>query len=78
MTCQIRQSRFQRFRASIVKLTNDVLPLLVQRTFTTRVSKGPTSLLLRGGGGVILEKNNLQVHMRKKKIPAQDNRPKNN
>ena len=28
------------------------------------------------GGGVILKKNILQVHMRKKKIPAQDHRPK--
>ena len=39
--------------------------------------KGPTILLFFwGGGGVILKKKILQVHMRKKKNPAQDHRPK--
>ena len=43
-------------------------------------TKAPTILLLGGGGGgwVILEKIILQVNMRKKKIPAQDHRPKTN
>ena len=42
-------------------------------------SKGPTVLLVVVfflGGGVILKNNILKVHMRKKKILAQDYRPK--
>ena len=46
---------------------------------TAALVKGPTIRLLRGGGGgVILKKNILQVHMHKKKILAQDHRAKKN
>ena len=45
--------------------------------FFTGVYRGPTIILFWGVGGDF-EKNIMQVHMRKKKIPAQDHRPPKN
>ena len=49
-------------------------------SFGDRLCLGAYHFTLGGGGGgwVILEKNILQMNMRKKKIPAQDHHPKKN